>query len=846
MKLVLKSKAVLSVLVFVGVLVPARLAKAQVFAYDDASNGIFWTNNPPGISSQVWTNGINSGFGWLSPWVLLQTVRDDTHKNYAGFYNNNGSNIATTNNSSWGMYANGNYNGQTPLYNGTNKAVACRQFPSLTTSQVFKIQWQCKGIASGGTTNNRGGFSLRNGMATNSYLDYDTGARFDFYYAAGGGSFLIRDGNGITATGIPFMTNGFNCEFTLEPGDTYRFVIRTATNNAVLYTTDGQPLGGSGTIDSVACYDLQCQDGDQNFNRMQIISTSLLPPVISNIQPTNGTIFLNPTNQITFEVDSVSLIAGANVTLLLNGAAQTLAFNTSGNTQQLLATNQTPLTANINYAATIVAVDMNGNVATNTFNFNTMQTNSLWRDVKAFGATGNGTTKDTAAIQAAINACPLGGYVWLHNGTFLSGTIFLTNNMTLYIDPTATLLGSGSTNDYPILNPPANNSQQGNCDMALVYAQNCVNVSIDGGGTVNGNGRANFRSGVESTRPIAIWTALCNQVNIRNINVVDSAMWTVVNMQSDNLTISNININDDGLNGNRDGCDVVDCWHVVIANCTIDSGDDSICIKSGNSRGVNDLLVKNCTITKSQSNGLKFGTASTGLFTNVTFQDCAISNTAHSAMAVESVDGAAVSGITFQRITFNGCQNAIFVILGSRSGAAVGSVNGITFRDITGANMSDTRGCPVSGCFTNGVTYRLGNILFDNVHISFSGGVTPVPAAPPEYVGQYPENTMWSNLPAFGYYLRHATNVTFTNCYTGLTAADARPWIATSDVSNLNIFGPLLNCVSTPTNLVLQWPSSFVLQMSANAGGPYQDVANAPDPYVVPAAPGQGFFRLRQ
>ncbi len=155
--------------------------------------------------------------------------------------------------------------------------------------------------------------------------------------------------------------------------------------------------------------------------------------------------------------------------------------------------------------------------------------------------------------------------------------------------------------------------------MALVYAQSCTNVTVAGGGTINGNGRNNFTSGVEATRPISIWTALCNQVNIQNINIVDAAMWTVVNMQSDYLTISNMTVNDDGLNGNRDGCDVVDCWHVTIANCTIDSGDDSICLKSGNPRGINDLLVKNCTITKSQSNGLKFGTASTGTFTNITF-----------------------------------------------------------------------------------------------------------------------------------------------------------------------------------------------------------------------------------
>ena len=49
--------------------------------------------------------------------------------------------------------------------------------------------------------------------------------------------------------------------------------------------------------------------------------------------------------------------------------------------------------------------------------------------------------------------------------------------------------------------------------MALIYAQSCTNVTVTGGGMVNGNGRNNFTSGVEATRPISIWTALCNQCN---------------------------------------------------------------------------------------------------------------------------------------------------------------------------------------------------------------------------------------------------------------------------------------------------------------------------------------------
>ncbi|HEY1661778.1 MAG TPA: glycosyl hydrolase family 28 protein [Verrucomicrobiae bacterium] len=815
---------------------------AQILAYDDAGNGIIWTNNPLGVASQTWTNGMNTGYGWTTPWILLQTVRNNSQGNFAGFYNNNGSYIATTNNSSWGMFANGNG------VSGTNKAFACRQFPSLTTSETFKIQWQSKGIASGGTSANRGGFALRNGMATNSFLNFDTGTRFDFCYEAGGGSFLILDGNGTLATGILFTTNGLNCEFTLEANNTYHFVIRSVANNAVLYVTDGRSLAGSGTIDSVACYDLQCQDGDQNFNRMEIVPTSLIPPVITNIQPTNGAFFVNPNTNISFAVSSQSSTVDAtNVTLLLNGVPQTLAFNTSNPTQLLLATNTTPMATNTIYSAVIVAADANGNSITNSFGFNTVQTNGLWMDVKSFGATGNGTTKDTTAIQAAINACPPGGFVWLHNGTFLSGTIILTNNMTLYIDPTATLLGSGSASDYPILNPPANNSQQVNCDMALVYAQSSTNVSVDGGGTINGNGRTHFTSGVEATRPIAVWTALCNHVNLQNFNIVDASMWTMVNMQSDFLTISNVNVNDDGLNGNRDGCDVVDCWHVLLTGLTIDSGDDSICLKSGNSRGINDLVATNCLITRSQSNGLKFGTASTGTFTNITFVNCTVENTAHSAMAVESVDGGKIIDVTYQGINFSGCQNAIFVVLGTRDNVPPGSINGITFRNITGSAMSDNAGSPITGCYTNGIYYRLFNILFDNVNITYQGGDTSVPTSQQaEYSGQYPENTIWTDLPAYGYYLRHAVNVTFTNCDTTVSPADVRPYLATNDVFNMNIYGPTLNAGPSAGGLTLQWPANFVLQSATNVSGPYQDVSGAPNPYTNSFTNAQQFYRLRQ
>ena len=173
-------------------------------------------------------------------------------------------------------------------------------------------------------------------------------------------------GDGVTNLGLPFAcgggpATGMNCEFMLESADTYRVVVRSATNNAVLALLDGRHLAHSGTIDSVALFDFQTT-GDNNFNRMQIVPAASIAPLILNVLPTNRSVFINPAaGNVSFEVDSpASTIAGTNVTLSLNGVLQSLAFNTNGPTQQLLAANTIPLATNAQYNATIIAVDANG------------------------------------------------------------------------------------------------------------------------------------------------------------------------------------------------------------------------------------------------------------------------------------------------------------------------------------------------------------------------------------------------------------------------------------------------------------------------------------------------------
>ena len=99
-----------------------------------------------------------------------------------------------------------------------------------------------------------------------------------------------------------------------------------------------------------------------------------------------------------------------------------------------------------------------------------------------YNATGNGTTNDTAAIQAAINDCAgTGGSVYLGgSGTYLTGTLYLKSDMTFFIETTANLKASTNGGDFPKQSPPTTNNQLLNCRRAHLYAVGCTNLKIDG------------------------------------------------------------------------------------------------------------------------------------------------------------------------------------------------------------------------------------------------------------------------------------------------------------------------------------------------------------------------------
>lgn len=413
-----------------------------------------------------------------------------------------------------------------------------------------------------------------------------------------------------------------------------------------------------------------------------------------------------------------------------------------------------------------------------------------------FGAVGDGSANDTRAIQAAVDAAAgTGGSVLLADGTFRSGTITLRSDMTFFIAPSATLLGSASAADYPTQTPATGNTQLGNCRRALLYAPGAARLTIDGGGAIDGQGDA--FSGKEDTRPMLIWAVLANTVKVQNLYLKKGAVWSLVSMESDHVLISNINLQSDNIT--HDGIDVVDGFDITVQDVAVKSGDDAMCLKTGVRRGIDTLLVRDSVFSGSGgyggSNGIKFGTASYGAFKNITVQDSYVKEVQYAAMAVESRQGADVANVAFRRISFDRAGAAFFVYLAQQDTThptgdvpKLGSIDGVSFTDVAGTTASwpnsPHQGSLITGHVFNGVTYRIANLAFTNVAVTFAGGRSTVPGDPPEaQPNQYPESNMFGDLPAWGYFLRHVSGVTFTGCASSAAASDARAKLVTRDVS---------------------------------------------------------------
>jgi polygalacturonase len=221
-------------------------------------------------------------------------------------------------------------------------------------------------------------------------------------------------------------------------------------------------------------------------------------------------------------------------------------------------------------------------------------------DVMAHGAAGDGKTLDTAAINQAIVACHAagGGMVYMPPGIYLSGTVILQSNVTLYLEAGATLLGSRKLSDYtpqPGPSPKADANQT-----HLVFARDAENIGLAGPGRIDGQGPAFWMpSGrtppppSESWRDVATydWKSLprpspmlefynCKNLRIEDVRIENAPGWTMRPIQCEHVVIRGIAVNNPVIGPNTDGMDLTCCRNVFISDCLIDTGDDALCLKS--------------------------------------------------------------------------------------------------------------------------------------------------------------------------------------------------------------------------------------------------------------------------
>ena len=414
-------------------------------------------------------------------------------------------------------------------------------------------------------------------------------------------------------------------------------------------------------------------------------------------------------------------------------------------------------------------------------------------NVRDHGAKGDGATKDTAAIQAAIDAATQagGGVVVIPPGRYISGTIHLKSNVTLYISPGATLAESPDNSDFDpyetLTFRSVSDVETTYFQYALVTAENVHNIAIVGEGAIDGN-----RTKRHGPKTIAL--KLCQHVAIRGITVENSPNYSVSFWGCDYVDIDGVTVR----NGYADGIDPDSCRFVRIANCSIDSADDAICPKASpsmgmeNRRDTENLTVTNCVL-RTNANDFKFGTESSGGFKNIAFNNSVIlardtGKHAASGISIESVDGGKIDGVVISNISMRDVHSPIFIRLGNRARGldpmTPGSIENVSIQNVVAIRAS------LASSITGVPGYPVKHVMLDGINVTLDGGNRETPELDvPELEAKYPSATMFGDLPAYAFYARHVEGLALGNIQARWTQEDWRPALIFDDVKNLRLHG---------------------------------------------------------
>ena len=481
-------------------------------------------------------------------------------------------------------------------------------------------------------------------------------------------------------------------------------------------------------------------------------------------------------------------------------------------------------------------------------------------NIRDYGATGDGKTLNTAVIQKAIDDCfsNKGGTVLIPAGEFLCGTLQLKSNITLHIAAAGKLLGSPERKDYSAgIGVPESNG-----NIVFLYAVNAQNISIEGKGTIDGNGLAFFNGKGDNTGPgqhgvggnfdrphLAVFYQ-CTYLRLNDVFLKASAYHCLRILYCKQVYADGISIYN-RVNRNNDGFHFNDCEQVHLVNCDVQCQDDA-CALFGTNKFV---TITSCSFSTRWS-VFRFGG---GESQNITISNCLIYDTYGCPVKI-SAGRANIENLSFSNIVMQNVTGPVGIGFSGPSEKAANNnsenpqpakksfIRNIVFNNIRATVVAQPLDHPdihfgvsvregeKNSCITlNAMSeYYLENISFTDVHIKYAGGGTIAQAAkhdPPKIAAEY--FGVWDPAPggppAYGMYARNVKGLTLQNVRFEYDQPDARPALILDNVQDASINGlsamgsassELIRCINTKDILLtavrLLTPAASLLRIDGS------------------------------
>ena len=441
-------------------------------------------------------------------------------------------------------------------------------------------------------------------------------------------------------------------------------------------------------------------------------------------------------------------------------------------------------------------------------------------NVRAFGARGDGKTLDTAALQAAVDACTRdgGGTVLVPAGVFHIGTVELKSHVTLHLAASAKLLGSADGKQYHAAEaiPLEGPHTIGDGNWALLFAANARNVAVEGRGTIDGQG-LQFRSPGRGApppsglggnrRPHHLLFYKCENLTIRDVDLRDCAYHSTRVIECRYVYIDGVHIHS-RVNGNNDGFHFISAHDVALSNCIVECQDDACALFGSCQR----MTISNCSFSTRWS-VFRFGT---GIVQDIAVSNCVMHHVYGCPIKIRADPGSHFENMSFSNLLFRDVTGPIHIGSGPRPARNPGAapvprgdhppavIRNIAFSNIHGTVTTKPSKLPDSAvdwevtqigelhsCIAlNAVGDNvIENVSFDDVHLTFGGGGTLEEGARRELPLHAGEYFQLGAMPAFGLYARNARGLTLQNVRLQVAEPDLRPAVIFHGVQGASVRG---------------------------------------------------------